>query len=282
MNTVLLIITIVCLTMQTVFKKIYNNRSVADCKYFFSMLLSLGATAFFVFTSRGLRFSVEVLPYSLMFAVFYGLASVGSFLSIANGPLSITALIISYSLMVPTLYGIIFLNEVPGIGLCVGIVLLILSLFLISKKSRNAPMTLKWVIYVALAFIGNGMCSVVQKMQQNAFDGKFKNEFMIIALVVISLFMGILTLAKERDKLTGNVKYGLICGLSCGFMNGIVNMLVMVLSGSMAISIMFPLISSGDVVLTYLISTFVYKEKLTIKQFVGFLFGVASVIFLNL
>lgn len=275
-------ITIVCLTMQTVFKKIYNNRSVADCKYFFSMLLSIGAMMFFMLSSDGFKFSISVLPYSLMFALFYGIALVSSFIAIAIGSLSITSLIISYSLMVPTLYGIIFLNEVPGVGLCVGVVLLILSLFFISKKSENAPITLKWIVCVTLAFIGNGMCSVVQKMQQSAYAGNYKNEFMIMALIAISIFLGIFVLVKERDKLKGNVKYGLLCGLSCGVLNGIVNMLVMVLSGCMAISIMFPTISAGDVVLTYLISTFIFKEKLTVKQFVGFCFGVVSVIFLNL
>ena len=65
-------------------------------------------------------------------------------------------------------------------------------------------------------------------------------------------------------------------------MNGTVNMLVMVLSGMIAVSIMFPMISAGGIIITYIVSKVFYKEKLTKTQFAGFLAGVASIVFLNI
>jgi multidrug transporter EmrE-like cation transporter len=65
-------------------------------------------------------------------------------------------------------------------------------------------------------------------------------------------------------------------------MNGMVNLFVMLLSGKMALSLMFPLISSGGIIITFFVSTLFYKEKFTKAQLIGFIAGVASVVFLNI
>jgi multidrug transporter EmrE-like cation transporter len=45
---------------------------------------------------------------------------------------------------------------------------------------------------------------------------------------------------------------------------------------------MFPLISAGGLIVTFIVSRFFYKEKLTRTQLVGFLLGLFAVIFLNI
>ena len=79
-----------------------------------------------------------------------------------------------------------------------------------------------------------------------------------------------------------NLRHARFTAVAAGIMNGIVNLLVMVLSGMMATSVMFPLISAGGIVVTYIVSRFFYKEKLTKIQFAGFLTGLASIVFLNI
>lgn len=61
-----------------------------------------------------------------------------------------------------------------------------------------------------------------------------------------------------------------------------VNILVMLLSGMMATSLMFPLISAGGIVITYAVSRLLYKEELTKTQFIGFIAGIISVVLFNL
>jgi len=56
----------------------------------------------------------------------------------------------------------------------------------------------------------------------------------------------------------------------------------MILSGRMPVSLMFSLISAGGLLVTYIVSKFLYKETLTKTQFVGFLFGLLAVVFLNI
>ncbi len=78
------------------------------------------------------------------------------------------------------------------------------------------------------------------------------------------------------------IKAGWKEAILCGLANAIVNMLVMVLSGTMPASLLFPLISGGGILITHLVARFYYKEKLSKIQTLGFVIGLASVILLNI
>ena len=126
------------------------------------------------------------------------------------------------------------------------------------------------------------MCTVVQKMQQDAFGGNYKNEFMIVALAVVTLFMMVFAIIKEHKEIKTYLKAGWHWAILCGLLNGMVNLFVMILSGKMAVSLMFPLISAGGLIITYIVARFCYREKLTKIQLAGFVLGVFAVIFLNI
>jgi len=282
LNVLYLIAIIIGVSGQNVVKKPYTQKTNGNGVFFFTAILSAAALLFFVLTSSGLTFKLSFVPYSVAFAVSYALASLFAVLAIAYGSLSLTSLITSYSLMIPTFYGLTVLNDDIGKGFWVGLVFLIISLFLINKKDKNVKFSLKWIICVIIAFIGNGMCSVVQKMQQEEFKEAYKNEFMIVALAIVTVVMLVLTLIKERDGLKLYSKAGWHLALVCGALNGMVNLFVMILSNRMAVSIMFPMISAGGLVVTYIVSRFLYKEKLSRMQFLGFIFGLAAIVFLNI
>ena len=281
LNAVYLISIILGLSLQNAMKKGYTKKSGGGV-YLFGVLTCLAAALFFVVTSEGLEWNAKVLPYSLAFATAYTTTTISSVFAIQCGSLSLTNLIVSYSLMIPALYGLIFLDEAIRFGFYPGIVLLIFSLFLINKTDAREPVNVKWLIYAFLAFVGNGMCTVFQKMQQVAFGGAYKNELMIIALLMGAIVLFVVSLIKEKKQIGTYVKKGWIFGLLSGVFNGTVNLFVMILSGKMSASLMFPLISAGGIIMTYFISRWIYKEELTKRQLIGFVLGIASVIFLNI
>lgn len=282
MNVIYLIIIILGVVFQNVFKKEFNKKSQNGGEYFFSLISAFFAAVFFAATTKDFSFDPGIIPYSIGFGICYAVSVVTSFLAIASGSLSITSLVISYSLMIPTLYGIFFLGNPTSWGFIAGIITLVVSLVLINKPTKDVPITFKWIVYLALAFAGNGMCSVVQKMQQVAFDGQFKNEFMIIALGIVCAVVGVVVLLKERKFVGSYMKKGWCLGAVCGIMNGVVNLFVMILSARMSVAVMFPLISAGGLVVTFIIALLHYNEKLSKRQLAGFAVGVASIVFLNM
>ncbi len=282
MNIFYLISIILSVSAQNVLKKAFGQRVGSKGIYFFTSLSCVGALAFFAATSNGFSWNPDITSYSIFFAIFYAIAILSGTAAIACGSLSLTSLVTSYSLMVPTLYGLVFLNDPISIGLIPGLVLLVISLVLINKKSDNSPYSFKWLIYVTLSFICNGMCSVVQKMQQIEFDGAYKNEFMIAALFMVALFTAIISLKSERKDLKQYFKCGWHFALICGAANGAANLFVMILSGLIPISLMFPLVSAGGIIVTYIISKLYYKEVLSKSRLVGFILGVGSVVLLSI
>ena len=69
---------------------------------------------------------------------------------------------------------------------------------------------------------------------------------------------------------------------ACGVANGATNLFVMILVSSMQASIVFPVISGGGIILTWIISKFLYREALTRNQNIALILGIASVVLMNL
>lgn len=270
------------LSGQNLFKKMFSGKSGGQGIYTFALLTAFSAMLFFLVTAPRLQWEVRLLPYAFFFAVTYGAATIFSTLAISCGPLSLSALISSFSLMIPTFYGLLFLKEPLSFGLLPGICLLACSLFLINKRTPDTRVTLKWLFFVLLSFAGNGLCSVAQKMQQIAFGGSFKHEFMLLSLTMVAGILLIAIVLSERKVCVKAAATGWYFALGCGIMNGAVNLFVMILSGLMSVSLMFPLMSVGSILVTFVLSKILYKETLTKTQYLGFLLGIAAIILLNL
>lgn len=281
LTAVYLISIILGISFQTIIKKPFTQKTSGKGLWFFGLVTSIFAMTFFIITSKSFTWNSGVLVYSAFFALSYTLTTVCGLYAIACGSISLSALIISYSLIMPTVYGLIFLNDPIGIRMIIGLLLLMISLFLINKKDESSAISLKWIVFVSLAFIGNGMCSVIQKMQQIAFDEEYKSEFMIMALAMVIFIFFLFTLKNEQKEIKVYAKAGWHLAALCGIANGITNLFVMILAGMMPVSVMFPLISAGGIIVTYIVSRFFYKETLTRTQFIGFLIGIAAVICLN-
>ena len=290
MSYLFLTIVVVLITTQSIAKKQYNLKVKQSNSFLFSAIAALFALIVFLITAKfKLDLSLDLVPYSIGFAVSYASALVGTLLAIMWGPLSITLLINSYSLIIPTLYGLIALDEKFTAVKILGLVLLALSLLLISTvlerkgNPQQRKFSLKWLMALILGFTGNGICSTVQKMQQISFFGQFKSEFMVIALVIVVITLTIAAIINREDLRIDTMPCVTLAAIS-GIANGIVNLLVMVLSapGGMEASILFPSMSGGGIVLGLLLSIFVYKEKLSALQYLGYAMGTASVILLNI
>ncbi|MDO4618076.1 MAG: hypothetical protein Q4B31_00970 [Clostridia bacterium] len=287
MTVTLFLITLVALIMQPPFAKIYNQKTGNKCAYLYSALLSFFAMLFFVVSgllSGGLHFTTEFIIYSVFFALAYGTASVSNLTALRHGSMAITTLIVNLSLMIPTLYGIIFLGEPTSVWLYLGIAFLVIALFLVNyQKSQNTnKVTFIWVILTILAAVGNGMCSTVQKVEQVAMNGQYKNEFMIVALLIVTFIFLIFSFSTERKDIKPTLKKGIYFPIIVGALNGTVNLLVMVLGNMMPVSLLFPLLTSGGIIGNYFLSRFYFKEKLSTVQTMGLIAGIIAVVFFNI
>ncbi len=281
---------------QSVIVKSYQRRNRTASDILFTAFIGLSAMLVFVgaaLAKGGISLSPEVLPYSLAFAVGYGMAFVFQILALSCGPMSLTVLIISYSLLIPTFYGVLFLRESVGTFFVPGVLLLAVCLFLINYQKRakkteeqNKPkptgISLKWLIFVWLSFLGNGLCSTVQKIASQSLGEEVRNEFMVAAMLMIAVGFLIAGFIRERRTVREFMRRGWYFGALCGFINGVVNLACLILAARMPASIQYPLISAGSILFSLLFSVIIFKEKITPRQYAGVAVGVLSIVFLNL
>lgn len=284
MNALLLITVVTAVVLQSILQKQYNKRNRGQGIYIFNAVSPLCACLIFLLSSlKCFGFTATLIPYILGFSVSFGSAILFTFLAVREGSLSLTSLATSYSLIIPTLYGIFFLGETPDRFIYFGFAFLVLSLFLINSKKDDTKINFKWVVFIVIAFFGNGMCSVIQTAQQLRFNGGYKSEFMILALLTVSVFFFMLSLLKEKTQILTSLKSNAVFMVITGIANGIANLFVMLLiSRKIEASIMFPIISGGGIILTCAVSVVFLKEKLTVRQYIGLIFGVASVVLMNI
>ena len=284
LQSLLICLCILTLSVQSVFKKQFGQTGIkGDLTY--SALVTAFALLVFLITSGKPVLSPEIIPYSLAFAAVYVGGTVTSVLALRWGSLAITSLIMSYSLIIPTAYGLLFLNETAGVPQILGIVILLVSLFLVKGRdaySQTKGFSVKWLIAVSISFVCNGLCSVIQKEQQRLFNGSYNGGFMILALAVaaaVSFAAGFLAEGQNWKQL---IRRGFPSAALCGLSNGVTNYLVLVIVASVSASLFFPVLSAGQLIFTFLISVFFYRERFSPKQLVGLVLGIAALVLLNI
>ncbi len=286
-------VTALTATVQNIFKQKFNEKCRVSSAYFFSAMTAAVAMLFFIvinlFYNKDWYYNAGLLLPSAAFGISYATASVFSVLAIFCGPLAKTSLLISCSLLIPSFYGIIVQGTPITPTLVIGTLLLVVTLFLVNSEKKDAPeekkITLKWIIFALLAFIGNGMCSTVQTAKQDFYGNDGNNVFMIVALAIVVTLLTVAAFCfkNERPYVKVSAQKGWFLAFLCGAANGLTNFFVMLLNANkFPASVLFPVVSGGGLLMIFLWSVLIKKEKFTVPQYVGYALGVVSLVLLNI
>ena len=282
-----IVLIIILCSLQSIVQKTYTNKFSGKGALTFCTFSALVSLIFFgtraIIRDALVMPSAELIPYAVLFGIGYSMASIFILMAINAGPLSLTSLVISYSLLVPTGWGIIFDGDDVGWTFYVGISILAVSLFLINSKKEETKVSLKWAILAFLALVGNGTCSTAQSEQSDRFSGVYDDTCMIIGLGIVVIVTAVLTVFTEKDDIKDCLTRGSHLIAARGIVNASANLLVMVVVGlNVNKSLMFPIQSAGGIILSYIVSISYYKEKLDKKQTFAVILGATSIVFLNI
>lgn len=267
-------------TSQSTFTKLAPNVT-GKSKIMRFNVMKVGA-AFAVFTLIfiwKMKFHLPTFLYAGIYGASQFFSTLFGFLALASGSLALTSTIVSYSVIIPCIFGVAFLGERVGIINGVGFILLLLSIFLLKKPSDGKKFSKEWLTYVAITFGCNGISSIVQKLHQTAYPGKFQGEFMIFSMFVSLLLFVFVWAVVKKDSGDGvcHAKYALPAGVLMGFNN----YLTLALASKLNASVLFPTVSVFQTVFNLLFSKIFFKEMLNVRQIIGILLGVASVILIK-
>lgn len=232
-------------------------------------------------------FSLKVLPYSLIFGVGYSAAIIGLFNAIKCGPTALSTLILQLSLIATAVWGLFFWGSPVTVPVILGLILVAVSLFCcIYTKSSDSEnrVSLKWIIWVSICFVGNSAASIVARVQQIDFDGLHKGQFITLA-TLITLVICIIMYARsdKRDTAVVLKKSGYLPILS-GVLNALYSVLILVLATSKVVpaSLLYPTVGVGSIALVSLFAQFVLKERMSKLQWTGLVIGAVATALLSI
>ncbi len=286
-----LISSLICVITLNFITKTYENSSAA--RHIFNMITSIVA-AITIFAMAG---SLKASSFTVILAIIFGLTTaiqrVTHLQALEMGPFSYTSVIVSLSMLIPTLSGAVIWGEhiyaiqIFGIILMVGCLILSVDFNNEEKKS-----SLKWLFFCLLAFIGCGAIGVMQKWHQTTAYKEELNQFLVIAFITSAIFSGISTViskktAKEQATNTEEPQKKklltatpIIIMIVCGICIGVNNVLNLYLSGAMDSAVFFPIVNGGGLILTTLSALILFREKLSTKRWIGIALGIVAVILL--
>ena len=220
---------------------------------------------------------------SYLYQVFYVLA-------LSSGRMTLTVVINNFGMLVPMLVSIFILGEKFTPMIAVGALLALVSLCLsvVQKKGKahkGATEGAKWLIFTLIVFLTNGFAATTQKMYTVQAGKDFQIfEFVCIAYLFASAasFITFLILfPKDRKKgikpITRNdIFIGCGVGASLGIFQCVNTFAISLIDGS----IYYPVYNCGTSLLLALIGAILFKERFTVKQYIGIALGVVAIVLL--
>ena len=280
MSTVFLIITSIssmvlqnCLFNHTCKSSLKTNAHIN----IFNVTVYSVCVLIFGFLLMSESVSVFTLLLGLLFGVITALSNSYKMLALSSGPMNITLLVTTSSMIIPTMSGVFFGEAFSIAKLCV-VFVLIGFIYMTIKRNENdtAKINKAWLSYCALAFLFQGTVGVLQKIHQNT---EYKNEvsgFLFVAFICAIVF----SLLRNRG-CGKNVRLGkktVIIGLICGVCTFCMNYINLKLSGLLPSQLFFPIVNGSAIIISLLMSVLLFKEKLTRRQTVGLCGGILSLI----
>lgn len=259
---------------------LFNNICKKELKtndhiYRFNMIAYAVCICLFGIAMINGTISAYTIILGLTFGVVTAFSNLYKMAALSEGPMHITLLITTSSMIIPTVSGIFF-GECFSIQKLILVFALIGFIYLSLGKTKSVKANKKWVIFCTLAFVFQGSIGILQKIHQSSVYKAEANSFLFVAFIC-SLIYSRLRAKKSFGELGFNKKH-IIFAIICGICTYCMNFLNLKLSGILPSQLFFPLVNGSAIVLSSLISVLVFKETLTKKQLIGLCGGILTLI----
>ena len=286
MSYVFLFLSVFLCASSSVFGKFYNRKNACNFNSLSIYNVLLLATVFIcwgVLYAIKFSFNVQVLPYSVLFGLFFFATNFGFIYALKYGPASLTSLFITLSLIMTTIWGFLFWNSKITVSVIIGLILVVVSIVLciIKNGDKEKKTSLKWLFFVLVGMISNAGCNIVQRTQQMKFGGQHGEMLMAFATFLsFAIFLAVY-LIKDRKAVKVMQKHSWCFPVLAGVFNFALNVFIIILATSeLSASLIYPTIGVGGLVVVILFSLFVFKEKLEWFRWLGILLGIVAIVLL--
>ncbi len=277
-------------TLQSKFSK--SGKHTLSQNLFFTAIMFLTISLMFLPTLFDGGISQKTVLYAALLGSLSFLYQIFYVIALSLGRITLTVIINNFGMLIPMAVSIFFLHEVPTPFVGVGAALAVVSLCLTvvkktnsESKNKSAGEGVKWLIVTLIVFLANGFASVSQKMYTANAGEEFQLfEFICIAYMIAAAecFIAFAFMA-PKDKKNGiklvsklTILLGCAVGISLGVFQCVNTLAISLIPGS----IYYPAYNCGTSLVLALIGAVLFKERFTVRQYVGIGIGLIAILLL--
>ncbi len=289
-------IAVILMSFQLVFSKLYQSK--ANCKNAALVFpLITGVVAFILFFIIS-GFKIYYSSFSILMA-FCGalITTVFSLIGLkAVKEISVSiysAFTMLGALIIPFIYGVLILREPLSPLMIVGVVVLVVALVINAiEKGEQSKGYVKGIIYCLIVFTLNGVFGVLSKIHQineNAVDTSVFLQWITLFQALFSLIILIIKIVIDNknnkeidaDSPKFNVKSlvkPVLIGAGYSAFWGIGFYFQLIALKKLAVSIANPIVTGAVIVLSSVISSIIFKNKIKLKQICAYAIMVIGIV----
>ena len=267
-NYLILALAVILMALDNAIRKRFqlSSGSSLSAGLYFNVILG-GSAALLFWCVNGFRLSLT--PYSLILALLQAGLAVGYTLigfRIMRESVSLYALfLMTGSMIIPWLWGVIFLKEVPSTLQICGLCLILAAIFI--SKGGASQLSGKLLPLCLAVFVLNGLAGMLTKLHQTetAYAAVPPMDF----LVLVNLSKLVLSLAAliPGPQLRKPLPSGMLSLkkmlpiLLCTAVSGMAYFLQLTAAGKVRATVMYPVITGGGVICSMLCAWLFFHEK---------------------
>ena len=135
--------------------------------YKYNMYVYLMCIVLFGAFLFGESISLYTIILGFVFGVVTALSNFYKMRALSDGPMHITLLVTTSSMIIPTMSGVFF-GEVFSLPKLALVIVLIFFIYLSISNKGEGKVNKKWILYCTLAFVFQGSIGVLQKIHQTS------------------------------------------------------------------------------------------------------------------
>jgi len=173
-------------------------------------------------------------------------------------------------MVVPYAWGMLFLEEKPTLLNVSGLVLIIVSIFLMN--SDMGKILFETIFLCLCVFITAGIVSIISKEHSINTQSVSPIGYIILTSFVKIVFCGglLLFLKEKREKTKNKDKISLsVLTASSALVTGIAYMLQLIFAKDMPATLLYPVLTGGTIIASTVFARVIFKEKLSKKEIIS-------------
>lgn len=249
-------------------------------------LIIFGSMAVLYFIFGGFRLpTLHILPYGILYGLMMAGFQVFYTLALQRGPVSHTALIVTFNLAFAISFGILYCGEQMTLLHVSGLLCIFLSLVLAIdfKQAKQHQFNIIWFLMSLAAMSMNGIAAIVLKLQKLSYPDEDMGMLLtayVSGAVALYLVIRYFTNVRKQPRMMLLNSTRLFLILSCSLILGAYLLLYSIGAGMISSVVFFPVVNIAPTTVISLLGIFVFRDNLTHQQLFSLFFGIAATVLL--